>query len=89
MTLRQKLIESYIKERPDLSYKLIKFLNNQENFVTNVESITQIITLLGRDQLLRWLLLYLYSEVPDDHISKVILKVAIKRAEHMEGKCRA
>lgn len=77
-------IESYIKQRADLSYKLIKFINNQAGFTTRVESITQIITLLGRDKLLRWLLLYLYAEVTDNPISESIMSIATKRAERME-----
>lgn len=77
-------IESYIKQRADLSYKLIKFINNQGKFESKIESITQVITLLGRDKLLRWLLLYLYAEVSDNPISQTIMDIAIKRAERME-----
>jgi len=78
------VIESYIKQRADLSYKLIRFINNQGKFDNKVESITQIITLLGRDKLLRWLLLYLYAEVSDNPISETIMSIATKRAERME-----
>jgi len=77
-------IEMFIKQRADLSYKLIKFLNNQEAFETEVESITQVITLLGRDKLLRWLLVYLYSEISKNPASEIILQLALKRAEKME-----
>jgi c-di-GMP phosphodiesterase len=77
-------IESYIKQRADLSYKLIKFINNHGKFETRVESITQIITLLGRDKLLRWLLLYLYAEVSENPISETIMSIAVRRAERME-----
>jgi len=77
-------IESFIKQRADLSYKLVKFINNHGKFDTQVESITQIITLMGRDKLLRWLLLYLYAEVSDNPISETIMNVAIRRAESME-----
>lgn len=77
-------IEAYIKQRPDLSLKLIKFLNSQADFNEEVESIMQIITLLGRDRLLRWLLLYLYSEMSDSPVSEIILSMATKRAQNME-----
>ena len=77
-------IESYIKQRADLSYKLVKFINNHGKFETRVESITQIIGLLGRDKLLRWLLLYLYAEVSENPISETIMSIAIRRAERME-----
>lgn len=78
-------IEYYIKQRTDLSYKLIKFLNSQEQFETEIESIMQIITLLGRDRLLRWLLLYLYSEMSNNPASKAIMDIATHRAEKMEA----
>lgn len=76
-------IESYIKQRADLSYKLLRFLNNQMS--TKVESVTQIITLLGRDKLLRWLMLYLYSEMSTNPASQAILDIATKRAERLEA----
>lgn len=81
-------IESYIKQRADLSYKLVKFINNEVKFETKVESIAQIITLLGRDKLLRWLLVYLYSELSNNPISEAIMGIATKRAERMEEDAR-
>lgn len=78
-------IEYAIKQRTELSYKLIRFLNNQEHFETEVESITQVLTLLGRDRILRWLLLYLYSETSDNPVSETIMNIAIHRAEKMEA----
>jgi EAL and modified HD-GYP domain-containing signal transduction protein len=78
-------IEMFIKQRADLSYKLIKFLNNQEVFSVPVESIAQVITLLGREKLLRWLLVYLYAEISTNPASKTILNFALKRAERMEA----
>lgn len=82
-------IEFYIKQRPDLSLKLIKFLNTQGKFDEDIESIVQVITLLGRDKLLRWLLLYLYSEMSDNPVSEQILAIALKRAEIMEENATA
>lgn len=81
-------LESFIKQRADLSYKLVKFINNEAKFSTKVESITQIITLLGRDKLLRWLLVYLYSELSNNPISEAIMNIAKKRAEKMEDEAR-
>lgn len=77
-------IEMFIKQHADLSYKLVKFLNNQESFKVPVESITQVITLLGRDKLLRWLLVYLYAEISTNPASKTLLALALRRAERME-----
>ena len=76
-------IEAYVRQQPDLSYKLLKFLNNQ--IKTKVESITQIITMLGRDKLLRWLMLYLYSELSTNPASEAILDIATRRAERLEN----
>lgn len=82
-------IESYIKQQPELAFKLLKFLNNQNKMVAKthdkVEAVTQIITLLGRDKLLRWLMVYIYSEISTNPASEAILDMAIKRAERMEA----
>lgn len=78
-------IELYIRKRPELCYKLIEFLNVQGKFDVQIESIMQAITLLGRDRLLRWLLLYLYSEMPDNPISETILGMSLNRAIIMEN----
>ncbi|WP_294966436.1 EAL domain-containing protein [Sulfurimonas sp.] len=79
-----KVIEVYIKQRPDLSLKLVKFLNTQDKLDTKVESIVQVITLIGRDKLLRWLLLYLYSEMSNTPVSEMILAIAVNLAGNME-----
>lgn len=78
-------LEFFIKKQPDLSYRLIQFFNNSEKFSLKIESLTQVITLMGRDKLLRWLLVYLYSEASKNPASKTILALAIKRAERMEA----
>ncbi|MDD5372568.1 MAG: EAL domain-containing protein [Sulfurimonas sp.] len=78
-------LEFFIKKQPDLSYKLIQFFNNSRSFNVRIESLTQVITLLGRDKLLRWLLVYLYSETSKNPASKSILALAIKRAQRMEA----
>lgn len=78
-------LESFIKRQADLSFKLIQFFNNLEKLDIHVESLTQVITLMGRTKLLRWLLVYLYSEVSTNSASKTILELAIRRAERMEA----
>ena len=77
-------MESYIKLQADLSFKLLRFLNNQNVVKSEIKSIKQAITLLGRDKLLRWLMVYLYSEISTNPASEAILEIAIKRAESME-----
>jgi len=78
-------LELFIKKQPDLSFKLIQFFNNSKKLSVRVESLTQVITLMGRDELLRWLMVYLYSEASTNPASKTILDLAIKRAEKMEA----
>jgi EAL and modified HD-GYP domain-containing signal transduction protein len=78
-------LETFIKRQPDLSYKLVEFLNNSKKFDVTIHSLTQVITLMGRDKLLRWLLVYLYSEVSKNSASKTILELALKRAQRMEN----
>jgi len=78
-------LEFFLKQQPDLSYKLIQFFNNLQKLDIHVESLTQVITLMGRNKLLRWLLVYLYSEVSINSASKTILELAIRRAESMES----
>lgn len=81
-------LEVFIKKQPDLSFRLVEFFNNIKKFNVKIESITQVITLMGRNKLLRWLLVYLYSEASTNPASKTILDLAIKRAERMEKEAR-
>ncbi|MBN2815703.1 MAG: EAL domain-containing protein [Campylobacterales bacterium] len=78
-------LEFFIKQQPDLSFKLIQFFNNLEKLDIKIESLTQVITLMGRNKLLRWLIVYLYSEVSTNSASKTMLELAIRRAESMEA----
>lgn len=82
-------IEHYIRQQPDLSYKLIQFFNSFEKIDIHIDSLTQVITLMGRNKLLRWLLAYLYSEVSTKANSKTVLELAIRRAESMEHEADA
>lgn len=77
-------IEKFIKLRPDLAYNIIKFINNQNTTKQRISSIIQAVTLMGRDSLLRWLLVYLYAEVSGNEFSKPLLQAALFRAETME-----
>ncbi|QOY52556.1 EAL and HDOD domain-containing protein [Candidatus Sulfurimonas baltica] len=78
-------LEFFIKKQPDLSFKLIQFFNNSKSLSVKVESLIQVITLMGRSKLLRWLMVYLYAEVSKNPASKTLLELAIKRAERMEA----
>jgi c-di-GMP phosphodiesterase len=78
-------LEFFIKQQPDLSFKLIQFFNNIEKLDITIESLTQVITLMGRKKLLKWLIVYLYAEVSTNSTSKTMLELAIRRAESMEA----
>ncbi len=84
-TSANEKLELFLKKQADLSYKLIQFFNNSEKLNVKVESLTQVINLMGRQKLLRWLMLYLYSELSRNPASKTLLDLAIKRAESMEA----
>ena len=78
-------VEKFLRSRPDLSFKLMKYINNQNDFKSEIDSVMQVITLMGRDRLMRWLLLYLYSEVATSPLSENVLKLAQERAVKMEA----
>lgn len=78
-------LEKFIKQRPELAYNIIKFINNNNIHIREeVTSIVHAVTLMGREALLRWLLVYLYAEVSANDLSEALLDAAITRAERME-----
>jgi EAL and modified HD-GYP domain-containing signal transduction protein len=77
-------IERYIRQRPELAYHMIKYINSNAQVVEEIASLTQAITLMGRDQLLRWLMIYLYAEMQANELSEMLLNLARKRALFME-----
>jgi EAL and modified HD-GYP domain-containing signal transduction protein len=82
-------LEYFIKQHADLSYKLIEFFNNSGALDTKVESLSQVITLMGRMKLLKWLVIYLYAELSDHPSTKTLLELAMKRAQSMEKEASA
>lgn len=79
-----RVIEQYIRQRPELAYHMIKYINSNAQVVEEIASLTQAITLMGRDQLLRWLMVYLYAEMQASDLSGPLLSLALKRARFME-----
>lgn len=78
-------IEQFVKTKPDVSYNLIKYLNSPAVGLKNeISSVNQAMNMLGRERLLRWLLVYLYSESAGGELSKMLLGVALGRAKDME-----
>jgi len=82
-------IEKYAKNQPDLVYNLLKYLNSPTlGTKETVGSLKNAINLLGRDKLLRWLLMYLYAESAGDPIAQTLLATAQNRATTMEERAK-
>lgn len=77
-------IELFIKKRPELAYNMIRYINSNAMLNEEISSITQALTFMGRELLLRWLMVYLYAEVESNELSQSLLNVAVKRAVYME-----
>lgn len=77
-------IVKFIKKRPELVMNVMKFINNRGKEKRVVQTITQAITLMGREGLNRWLILYLYSEIHANSDAHPLLKNSLQRAEAME-----
>lgn len=78
-------IERYAKTQPDLVYNLLKYLNSPSVGVKEqIGSLKHAMNLLGRNKLMRWLLMYLYAESAGDPIAKTLLNTATARASMME-----
>lgn len=78
-------INKLLRKRPDLSFSLIQYINRNEKLDEEISSVIQVITLLGRAKLTRWLLMYLYAENNKSFINESLLEMAFNRAEHMES----
>ncbi len=84
-------LEEKVKLDPGLSYKLLNFINSPANGLQQkIRSIGHVLTLLGYDQLYRWLTLLLFSSGKSDSRNRSLLKSALVRARFMEtlGKSR-
>jgi EAL and modified HD-GYP domain-containing signal transduction protein len=73
---------------PELAYHMIAYINARADVVEEISSLTQAITLMGREELLRWLMVYLYAEMEENELSQVLLGIALKRAVFMEENVR-
>jgi len=77
-------IEMCIKKNANLVFKLMKFLNNQKIHKGTIDSIPQVISLLGTQKLLMWLKMYSYSEFKNNPSSIAKMSIAKSRAENLE-----
>lgn len=78
-------LEEKVKLDPGLSYKLLNFINSPANGLQQkIRSIGHVLTLLGYDQLYRWLTLLLFTSGKTDGRSRALLKNALVRARFTE-----
>lgn len=78
-------LEEKVKLDAALSYKLLSYINSPANGLQQtIHSIGHALTLLGYDQLYRWLTLLLFSAGHADERSRALLKNALIRARFTE-----
>jgi len=78
-------IEDLFKTQPELIMKLMRLINSVgTGFTRKITSIHDAIIALGRDQLMRWLKLLLYSQTSHGQTSEPLLQMASNRARLME-----
>lgn len=78
-------LEEKVKLDPGLSYKLLNFINSPANGLQQkIRSIGHALTLLGYDQLYRWLTLLLFSCGKGDGRNRTLLKSALVRGRFTE-----
>lgn len=78
-------LEEKVKLDPGLSYKLLNFINSPANGLQQkIRSIGHGLTLLGYDQLYRWLTLLLFTSGKTDERSRILLRNALVRARFTE-----
>jgi EAL and modified HD-GYP domain-containing signal transduction protein len=78
-------VEIEFKLQPEFSIKLLKFINSSSFFVrSEIKSIRHAITLLGRHQLQKWLIVMLYASKNKTQTRSPLLETVLLRARAME-----
>ena len=79
------VIEETFRENPGLVYHLLRLVNTAAfGTSTKIGSIRQALNLLGRNQLIRWIQLLLYSLDDNGGFPSALLQLAAKRGKLME-----
>lgn len=80
-----KDLEASVKHDAALTFKILRYVNSPVNGLRQeIRSIAHAMTLLGYDQLYRWLTLLLFASDKADSRSQVLLKNALVRARMVE-----
>ncbi|MFH2212306.1 MAG: EAL domain-containing protein [Pseudomonadota bacterium] len=80
-----KELEASVKRDAAITFKILRYINSPVNgFRQEIRSIAHAMTLLGYDQLYRWLTLLLFTSEKADPRSQVLLKNALVRARMVE-----
>lgn len=74
----------FFKQKPDVSFNLIRFLNSVSDTGEEISSVEHALALMGKERLMRWLLTYFYSEQQSKQPCDKTLDVALARAINME-----
>ncbi len=78
-------LEASVKHDAALTFKILRYVNSPVNGLRQeIRSIAHAMTLLGYDQLYRWLTLLLFTSEKTDPRSQVLLKNALVRARMVE-----
>lgn len=78
-------LEAVLRQDPALSYHLLRLVNSLGMGLTRrIASFSQAITILGRNQLRRWLNLMLFAARADDYRAPMLLARVVVRARSME-----
>lgn len=82
-------LEQVIKNYPDLYINLLKFMNSSAFFTRGqITSIRHAMSMLGRQNLAKWLYLVLYAGPNNDRFDNPLLQTAQVRAVTMEKLCK-
>ena len=78
-------IAGLIKQSPELSYRLLRYINSAGmGLMIPVASVQQGLIILGRDKTYRWLTVLLFSAAKGKSIDTALLEQALVRARLME-----
>lgn len=80
-----RIVEEVFRENPGLVYHLLRLVNTAAFALsTKIGSIRQALNLIGRNQLIRWIEMLLFSLDDDSSFPSALLQLAAKRGKLME-----